>query len=109
MAQVRWRRHMVEKYATREKPWGHTDWREEEMHMTERRCGLKCCCLFAVGSRNHRQDLTSGGLEVEAGTKLRGQAAVASQQQQVSRGKLMGLKCEERMAGLASRQELQQA
>jgi hypothetical protein len=101
---------MVVRHATREKrSLEHMDWREEAMHMTERGCGLKCCCLVAAGSRNHRQDQTSGVLEVEAGTKLRGQAVVASQKQQVSRGKLTGLKCEGRMAELALRQELKQA
>jgi hypothetical protein len=56
------------------------DWREETMHMTEKDSGLAYCYLVVAESRNHRRDQTSGGLEVEADTKLHEQAAAASQQ-----------------------------
>jgi hypothetical protein len=77
--------------------------------MTEIVWALTCCCLAAAGSRIHRQDRTFDELEAGVGTKLHGQAAVASQQEKASRGKPTGSKFEGRMAGLVSRQALRQA
>jgi len=73
---------MDERHVTLEKKsWVHMDCCEEARHKTEKGCGLTYCCLVSAGSRNHQQDQTSGGPEVEAGTKLHGQAVGASQQQ----------------------------
>ena len=73
---------MVERHATLEKKsWVHMDCCEEARHKTEKGRGLACCYLVSAVSRNRQQDQTSGGLEVEAGTKLHGQAVGASQQQ----------------------------
>ena len=78
--------------------------------MTEKECGLAYCYLVVAGSRNRRQDQTSGGLEVvEAGMKLRGQVAVASLQEQAFRGKPMDLMSEGQMAGPVLKQESKQA
>jgi hypothetical protein len=84
--------------------WEHKDWREEVMRRTQKDFGLECCCLVVAGSQTHRQDQTFGGLEVAADTRLYGQAAAASQQQQAYRGKLVGSKFEGRMAVVVSRQ-----
>jgi hypothetical protein len=74
------------------------------MRRTRKGFGPECCCPVEAGSQNRRQDQTFGGLEVEADMRLYGQAAVASQQQQVYRGKPMDLKCEEQMAVVVLRQ-----
>lgn len=89
----------------------HMDWREGMMHKIEKECGLACCCLVWAGSQNHQQDQTSGAseVEVEAGTRLHGQAVGASQQQWASRGKPMDSRYEGQMAGLVWRQALKQA
>jgi hypothetical protein len=85
------------------------DWREEATHMTEKDSGLAYCCLVVAESRNHRQDQTSGGLEVEADTKLHEQAAVASRKSQVFHGMPMDSMFEGQMAERVLRQVLKRA
>lgn len=100
---------MVGRHATQERPWERKDWREEAMRMTQKDFGLECCCLVVAGSQTHRQDQTSGGLEVEVDTRLYGRAVVASQQPQAYRGKPVDSKFEGRKAVAVLKQVLRRA
>jgi hypothetical protein len=79
------------------------------MRRTQKDFGPECCCLVVAGSRTRRQDRTFGVLEGEADTRLYGQAAVASQQQQAYRGKPVDWKFEGRMAVGVLRRVLRRA